>query len=158
RNGVMLVQNLQHSDTIDAFARRGTFSVIVLNTARTSTSRWIFDTAHELGHFVLHNGVETGTKDTEEEANYFASALMLPKSSFGREFASRVFSWSHVFDLKRRWYVSASAIIRRAFNLKLLDAITYRRCYQQMSVRGWLKNEPYEPAFVGPEWLPSAFD
>ena len=27
-----------------------------------------------------------------------------------------------------------------------------------MSVRGWLKTEPYEPEFVDPEWLTSAFD
>jgi hypothetical protein len=35
---------------------------------------------------------------------------MLPKLAFGREFASRVFSWSHVFDLKRRWYVDGRSI------------------------------------------------
>jgi len=35
--------------------------------------------------------------------------------------------------------------------------ILYRRCYQHMSARGWLKGERREPEFVGPEWLPSAF-
>lgn len=158
RNGAILVRHLQHADKIDAFARRGTFSMIVLNTARTSTSRWIFDIAHELGHFVLHEGVETGSKETEEQANYFASALLLPRKTFSREFRAKPFSWTHVFDLKRRWFTSASAIIRRAFSLSLLDAVTYRRCYQYMSMRGWLKDEPYEPKFCGPEWLSSAFD
>ena len=158
RNGVILVQHLRHADKIDAFARRGAFSVVVLNTARTSTSRWIFDVAHELGHFVLHEGIQTGSKETEDQANNFASALLLPRETFGREFRARPFSWTHVFDLKRRWFASASAIIRRAFNLSLLDAITYRRCYQYMSMQGWLKREPHEPAFAGPEWLPSAFE
>lgn len=157
RNGVILVQNLRHSDKVDAFARRGGVSVIVLNTARASTSRWIFDVAHELGHFVLHEGLETGSKVTEAQANYFAGALLLPRSSFGREFRSKPVSWNHIFEMKRRWFTSAAAIIRRAFDLALLDPVTYRRCYQQMSIRGWLKKEPYEPTFAGPEWLPSAF-
>jgi len=157
RNGVILVQRLRHADKIDAFSRRGPFSVVVLNTARTSTSRWIFDIAHELGHFVLHDGLATGSKETEEQANYFAAAFLLSPKAFAREFRSRQFSWTLVFDLKRRWFVSASAIIRRAYNLGLLDPILYRRCYQHMSVQGWLKSEPYEPEFAGPEWLPSAF-
>jgi Zn-dependent peptidase ImmA (M78 family)/transcriptional regulator with XRE-family HTH domain len=157
RNGAVLVQNLQHADKIDAFARRGQHSIIVLNTARTSTSRWIYDVAHELGHFVLHSGVETGTKQTEDQANEFASALLLPRKTFGREFRDSTFSWAHIFALKRRWCTSAAAIIRRAFDLSLMDAIAYRRCYQYMSAQGWLKREPYEPEFAGAEWLTSAF-
>jgi Zn-dependent peptidase ImmA (M78 family)/transcriptional regulator with XRE-family HTH domain len=158
RNGVILVQHLQHAEKIDAFARRGAFSVIVLNSAKTSTSRWIFDVAHELGHFVLHAGIETGSKETESQADRFASALLLPRKTFAREFRARPFSWTHIFNLKRRWLASASAIVRRAYDLGLLDPIAYRRSYQHMSVQGWLKGEPYEPEFVGPEWLRSAFD
>lgn len=157
QHGVILVQNLRHADQVDAFSRRGARSIIVLNTARTSTSRWIFDVAHELGHFVLHEGLTTGSKDTEDQANMFASALLLPREAFARDFLARPFTWGHVFELKARWVVSASAIIRRAFTLSLIDPILYRRCYQYMSVRGWLKGEPNEPEFVGPEWLKSAF-
>ena len=157
RHGVILIQHLRHADKIDAFSRRGTHSVIVLNTSRTSTSRWIFDVAHELGHFVLHEGVETGSKNTENQANLFGSALLLPRKTFGREFLAKPFSWGHVFDLKKRWTASASAIIQRAYRLSLIDPILYRRCYQYMSVKGWLKKEPHEPEFVGPEWLMSAF-
>ena len=157
RHGVILIQHLRHTDKIDAFSRRGTRSIIVLNTSRTSTSRWVFDVAHELGHFVLHEGIETGSRNTENEANTFASALLLPRRAFASEFLARPFSWGHVFELKKRWTASASAIIRRAYGLSLIDPIIYRRCYQQMSVRGWLKQEPHEPEFVGPEWLTSAF-
>ena len=157
-NGAVMIRHLTHADKIDAFARRQDFGVIVLNMARTSTSRWIFDVAHEIGHFVLHSGIETGSKETEAQANYFASSILLPRKTFGREFRSKPFSWAHVFDLKRRWFASAAAIIRRAYDLNLLDPVAYRRCYQYMSVQGWLKAEPYEPEFVGPEWITSAFD
>ena len=156
-HGVVLIQHLCHADKIDAFSRRGTRNIIVLNTSRLSTSRWIFDIAHELGHFVLHEGIETGSKSTEDQANTFASALLLPRKTFAPEFSAKPFSWEHVFALKERWMTSASAIIRRAFHLSLIDPILYRRSYQHMSARGWLKGEPREPEFVGPEWLPSAF-
>jgi len=156
-HGVVLIKHLRHADQIDAFARRGEFSMIILNTARTSTSRWIFDVAHELGHFALHGDLKTGSKETETQANSFASAFLLPPSTFGREFKAKPFSWPHVFELKKRWRTSAAAIIRRAFDLTALDPVSYRRCYQYMSVQGWLKTEPFEPAFTGPEWLPSAF-
>ena len=157
-NGAVLIRHFTHADKIDAFARRSDFSVIVLNMARKSTSRWIFDVAHEIGHFVLHSGIETGSKETEAQANCFASSILLPRKTFGREFRSKLFSWAHVFGMKRRWLVSAAAIIRRAYDLNLLDPVYYRRCYQYMSVRGWLKTEPDEPEFVDPEWLTSAFD
>ena len=158
RHGVILIQHLYHADKIDAFSRRGAHNIIVLNTARPSTSRRIFDVAHELGHFVLHEGVETGSKSTEDQANLFASALLLPRKTFGREFQAKPFSWRYVFGLKKRWTTSASAIIRRAFQLSLIDPILYRRCYRYMAAKGWLKEEPHEPEFVGPEWLPSAFE
>jgi Zn-dependent peptidase ImmA (M78 family)/DNA-binding XRE family transcriptional regulator len=157
RNGAILVRHLAYADQIDAFARKGDPSLIILNVTRRSTSRWIFDVAHEMGHLVLHDAAQTGSKETEDQAHRFASALLLPRRAFAREFRSRPFSWGHVFDLKRRWYTSATALIRRAYELLLLDPIAYNRCYQHMSVQGWLKNEPYEPAFVGPEWLGSAF-
>ena len=155
-NGVIVIRYLRHADKIDAFARRGDRNIIVLNTYRTSTSRWVYDVAHELGHFVLHEAVETGSKETETQANLFAGALLLPRRSFAREFAARSFSWAHVMQLKQRWVVSASAIIRRAFELALIHPVAYRQHYQYMSARGWLKREPNEPEFVGPEWLKSA--
>ena len=67
------------------------------------------------------------------------------------------FSWGHIFELKKRWHASASAIVQRSFRLDLIDPILYRRCYQYMSMKKWLKKEPYEPEFAGPEWLESAF-
>ena len=158
RNGMILIQNLWHSDKVDAFSRHGRVSIIVINSARESTSRWIFDVAHEIGHFVLHGDMETGSKETEEEANYFASSLLLPRKTFGRECAARSFSWQHIFNLKKRWCVSAGAILRRSFDLGLINGAVYRSCYKQMSARGWTKREPHEPVFVGPEWLSSAID
>jgi Zn-dependent peptidase ImmA (M78 family) len=68
------------------------------------------------------------------------------------------FSWEHVFDLKRRWRVSAAAIVRRAYDLGLLDAVAYRRAFQYMSFKAWNRGEPYEPSFQSPELLSNALN
>jgi Zn-dependent peptidase ImmA (M78 family)/transcriptional regulator with XRE-family HTH domain len=157
-HGVVLVKHPAWSQKVDAFSRRGHASIIALSTARTSVSRWLFDIAHELGHLVMHE-TATGSPQQEYEANWFGGAFMLPKRAFTREFTSRPFSWSHVFQLKQRWGASAAAIVRRAFNLELIDAITYRQCCKGISAHGWTRAEPHEPdqQLVAPELLPMAF-
>ena len=155
--GVVIIQNFAHSEKIDAFSRRGEVAIVVLNTVRSSTSRLIFDLAHECGHFVLHAGETTGSKDTEKAADHFAGAFLLPRKTFVREFTAQRFSWPHVLELKKRWRVSASAIIRRAYQLDLITTIGYRQANRYMSSMGWSKGEPHEPEFMGPELLPAAF-
>jgi Zn-dependent peptidase ImmA (M78 family) len=156
--GVLLVRHIAHSDQIDAFCRRGrTISVVVLNTTRPSTSRWIFDMAHELGHLVMHTGIPAGSPSAESDAHLFAASFGMPPRAFRREFRAARFSWSHVFALKARWKFSASAIIRHARMLDLIDPLTYQQAYKHMSRQGWLKSEPEEPEFRGPELLARAF-
>jgi len=152
RAGVVIVPNVVQSTKVDAFSRVGKVTMIFLNQAIPSTSRWTFDIAHECGHIVLHSGVPTGTPETEAEADRFASAFLMPRKAFARDFRIAPFSWPHVFDLKRRWCVSAAAIVRRSYDLGLLGAVGYRQAFKYMSAKGWRANgEPYEPAFQPPE-------
>jgi Zn-dependent peptidase ImmA (M78 family) len=156
--GVMIVPHLVKTAKIDAFSRQGKTTIIFLNQLIQSTSRWIFDIAHECGHLVMHCGVHTGTAETESAADRFASAFLLPERAFAREFRATSFSWRHVFDLKRHWRASAAAIVTRAYHLGLISAVDYRRAFQYMSFKGWrTKGEPYEPTFQEPELLSVAF-
>jgi hypothetical protein len=46
---------------------------------------------------------------------------------------------------------------KRAYDLKLIDAVDYRQSFKYMSARNWRKGgEPYEPEFKGPELLSTA--
>ena len=119
------------SDKVDAlsFARR--YRVILRNTAKLSACRMRFDLAHELGHFILHEGIDTGDSTTEAEADYFASSFLFPRKAFVKEFAYCLhraggFNWRAILKLKERWKVSQKAIIYRAHSLGLIDSRQYR--------------------------------
>jgi Zn-dependent peptidase ImmA (M78 family)/DNA-binding XRE family transcriptional regulator len=154
--GVIIVRQPVRSTKVDAFSRYGRTTVIFLNESMQSTSRWNFDIAHECAHLVMHRDVPTGTLETESAADRFASAFLMPRKAFGREFSLSPFSWKHIFDLKGRWQASAAAIIRRAYDLRLLDAVGYRQAFKYMSAKGWTKGEPNEPSFQEPELLVTA--
>lgn len=155
RAGVVIVPSSVDTTKIDAFSRHGNNSLIFLNRgANTRPSRWNFDLAHECGHLVLHGEMPTGSRATEEAADRFASAFLLPANAFGREFRTKQFSWQHLFELKRRWQVSLAALVRRARDLNLIDEDSYTRAFQYMSYKKWLRTvEPFEPAFQEPELL-----
>jgi Zn-dependent peptidase ImmA (M78 family)/transcriptional regulator with XRE-family HTH domain len=155
--GVFLVSHLAESSQVDAFSRDGSTAVVFLNQGVQSTSRWVFDIGHECGHLVMHSGIQTGTEETEAAADRFAGAFLLPRVAFAREFRTSPFSWKHVFNLKKRWKASAAAIIKRAYDLRLINAVEYRQSFKYMSARGWRKGgEPNEPDFKGPELLSTA--
>lgn len=156
RAGVIVVENVVTSSKVDAFSRRGKLAVIFLNGEVRSSSRWNFDIAHECGHLVMHGDMVTGDLETERQADRFASAFLMPRVAFSREFLASSFSWKHVFDLKRRWHSSAAAIIRRAYDLELIGAVKYRQLCQYISFKHWNRGEPAEPAFQSPELLSSA--
>jgi Zn-dependent peptidase ImmA (M78 family)/DNA-binding XRE family transcriptional regulator len=154
--GVVIVPHLVRED-VDAFSRCGPTSVIFLNQAVKSTSRWHFDIGHECGHLVMHRGIPTGTPETEDAANRFASAFLLPRKAFKHEFCTEKFDWKHILAMKRRWQTSAQAIVRRAYDLRLLGAVEYRKAFKYMSWKGWTSGgEPDEPAFQQPELLANA--
>lgn len=150
-HGVVLTQLDADSTKVDAFSRPGSVNIVVLNTNKRSASRARFDMAHELGHFVLHaDGY--GSVNKEEDANKFAAAFLLPRNQFTREFwKRRVVDWALIFELKRRWKVSAAAIVHRAYQLDLIDAASYRIAYRFLYRRNWHRGEPEEPAYENPE-------
>ena len=134
------------SDKIDAFSTSRSRPIIIENNSTACRMR--FDLAHECGHLVMHEGIETGDTETESQAHRFASAFLLPREAFIKEFsflnnASRI-PWKKLFDLKKRWKVSVAAILRRAVDLKVITPIQYRNGCIYLSRTGQTKEELYD--------------
>jgi Zn-dependent peptidase ImmA (M78 family)/DNA-binding XRE family transcriptional regulator len=157
------------STKLDALSINRARPIIILSDDKEeSPARIRFDLAHECGHLVMHQGIETGDHKTEEEANRFASAFLLPRRAFVNEFpkSSRL-SWNEIYKMKLRWKTSAKAIIRRASDLRLIDSIQYRRANIYFTKSGQIKfenhdneleKEPPELFKIALEALESAFD
>lgn len=162
RAGALVVSFGDISDRIDALSIARGRPLVVRSTAKDGSEgggRPRFDLAHECGHLVMHQGIVTGDQDTEDQANRFASAFLLPARAFAREFPRGTYMrWPELYAMKKRWKVSVRAIIRRAFDLALIDAAQYRSGNIHLSRTGQSKREDFDDAipFEPSETLPAA--
>jgi Zn-dependent peptidase ImmA (M78 family)/DNA-binding XRE family transcriptional regulator len=160
--GAVVVHFDDISDRIDALSIARRRPLIVRSSAKTAAVRLRFDLAHEAGHLVMHQGITTGDKATEEQAHRFASAFLIPRTAFAKEFprTRRILDWAGLFGMKRRWKVSVRAIVRRAFDLGLIDAAQYRTANVHLVKTGQAKTERYDDAIEPerPELLHSALE
>jgi Zn-dependent peptidase ImmA (M78 family)/transcriptional regulator with XRE-family HTH domain len=140
--GAVVVHFDDISERIDALSIARRRPIIVRSSAKASACRLRFDLAHECGHLVMHQGLLTGDHETEDQANRFASAFLLPRKAFIREFPhGRRLDWVAIWQMKKRWKVAARAIARRAFDLGLIDAAQYRTANIHLVKSGQAKQE-----------------
>lgn len=161
--GVVITQYDGVSDKVDALSLNRKHPIIVRNTAKESVCRMRFDLAHECGHFILHDGIETGDKITEGEADKFASAFLFPRFAFVKEFSDmrgKRLNWSHIYSLKIRWGMSVRAIFYRAHYLGLITAQQYRGANVRLNKEGQTKIEKYDERITAeePELLKESFE
>jgi Zn-dependent peptidase ImmA (M78 family)/DNA-binding XRE family transcriptional regulator len=124
--GVRVFSLAENSKNVDAFSCwRDGEPYVFLNTFK-STERSRFDAAHELGHLVLHKhgGARQG-KNSEAEANAFASAFLMPEADVKATipFVGRL---QEIVTAKRRWGTSVMAVTYRIHKLGLLSDWQYR--------------------------------
>lgn len=149
------------SDRVDAFSMDRRRPIIVRSSLKESLCRQRFDFAHECGHLIMHRGMQTGDRATEDQAHRFASAFLFPRGAVLREFPrGRAINWRALFELKLRWKMSVRAIVRRGYDLGLLNAAQYRTANIHLVKTGQAKIETYDAdgslPVEQPELLPSA--
>ncbi len=143
-NGIIITQFSGVSDKVDALSINRKYPIIVRNDAKESVCRMRFDLSHECGHFILHDGIETGDTKTESEADKFASAFLFPRAAFFKEFPDfrgYRLDWELIYDLKKRWKLSVRAIIYRAHYFGLITAQQYRSANVWLNKTGQSKKE-----------------
>ncbi|NTY63944.1 ImmA/IrrE family metallo-endopeptidase [Mycolicibacterium sphagni] len=103
-----------------------------------------FSAAHELGHILVHTESKPLSREAREtEADTFASAFLLPREAMLEEL-SPTLTLAGYSRIKARWGVSMQAVIRRSFDLDVIDRDRYRSLQIQISSRGWRKDEPVD--------------
>lgn len=126
---------------VDAFSMwKGGRPYIFLNTFK-SAEHCRFDAAHELGHLVLHQHAQPQGPDLEREANAFASAFLMPKSSVLAN-APRSATLPSLIRHKKHWLVSVAALNYRLHALGLTTDWTYRTLCIQLAQAGYRMKEP----------------
>lgn len=128
---------------VDAFSLwKGNVPYVFLNSFKSSEhSR--FDCAHELGHLVLHKHSSPNGRQSEREADQFASAFLMPHGSVVAE-TPRQITLNTVVGLKSRWIVSVAALVVRLHEVGALSDWQYRSMWKQISKRRYRTSEPHE--------------
>jgi Zn-dependent peptidase ImmA (M78 family)/DNA-binding XRE family transcriptional regulator len=163
KNGVVVSSFKTNESKIDAFTQiHKVHNVdrpfVVVGDDKESAVRRQFSMAHELGHIILHNSsIEVDElsreeyKMMEEEANNFAAAFLLPKESFLADVMQYPNKLEFYVELKRKWKVSISAMIIRAFKLNAITHNQYQYLMKQLSKKGWRVKEPLDDLIVTPK-------
>lgn len=99
--------------------------------------RFRFSMLHELGHLSMHR---TKSDITEDEANRFAGAVLIPEAELEAALDSRMAPLRDFVHLKQRWGVSVAALVYRSRELGLIDDNRFRSLQIQMSK--WRRQEP----------------
>lgn len=153
-NGIIVTGFRDVSADIDAFSQQvdvaGTKAfIIALALGSKPIGRLRFDMAHELGHILMHSwGEDNETVSRDEfnarewQANYFASAFLLPEETFTRSVSAYPTNVDYYKSLKKRWNVSIQAMMYRARSLKIITDNQFQYMMRIVSKNGWRINEP----------------
>jgi Zn-dependent peptidase ImmA (M78 family)/DNA-binding XRE family transcriptional regulator len=159
-HGLVVFDFNSSTSDVDAFSHKvqiGSKETFLIGYSRNKNiaSRVHFDIAHELGHILLHNwdidieNIEKAEfKELEQEANNFASAFLLPREEFIADIGKYASNLSYYVEMKKRWKVSIAAMIRRSFNLNLINNDEYQRLMRSMQKKGIRKQEPLDDVLI----------
>lgn len=127
----------------------------VVSRSKCPGDRQRLSLAHELAHLVMKPAKNV---DEEKAAFRFAGAFLAPQPSLKREVGERRTSvrLEELLILKRRFGMSAQAILRRMSDLAIISPTTYKWSCVHLSKLGYRKQEPQEIKRESSEWLRQA--
>lgn len=135
--GVRVFSLAEESRELDAFSVWTEGQPFVFLNTMKSVEHSRFDAAHELGHLVLHRHSGPRGRETEHQADSFASAFLMPRESVLAH-APRFPTLDGMIQIKKVWAVSAAAVIYRLHKVdsRCMTDWQYRNLCIQLSQRG----------------------
>lgn len=154
QSGVIVLEKIFSTSKTDAYSSWvQDVPYIVLSTSKKSFVRRNFDLAHELGHLLMHRKVKITSLSKEEfrvienEANEFASCLLLPRETFLKDLEllnSAISNPKQYLVLKKKYYVSIAAMGYRAFNLGKMNINQKNYFFANMNKFKYKTSEPFD--------------
>lgn len=153
-NGIIVTGFSDVASDIDAFSQQidvdgKRIYIISLAIGSKPIERLRFDMAHELGHILMHTWSEDNeevSKDEfnarEKQANFFASALLLPRETFSRSVSAYPTNVDYYRSLKKKWKVSMQAMMYRTRQLGIITSNQFQYMMRIVSKNGWRTKEP----------------
>jgi Zn-dependent peptidase ImmA (M78 family)/DNA-binding XRE family transcriptional regulator len=142
-HGVRVFSLSQDTKKLNAFSHwQDDVPFVFLNTMKSAESGR-FDACHELGHLALHQHGGPQGRDAEIEADRFAAAFLMPRADvLAHANSFRYPTVATLVKLKKRWNVSAFALVRRLSDLDLITEWSYRTLCIELSKQGARTSEP----------------
>lgn len=159
-HGVIVTGFDTEINDVDAFSQRTIMKdyevcFIAVDQGRKPEGRIRFDLAHELAHLLIHpwsEDIDSLSKEEfklrETEANMFASTLLLPRDTFGKEVSRYPTEIEYYLWLKNKWKASIQAMMYRARQLNLISGNQFQYMMRQVSKKGWRKVEPGDHPYL----------
>lgn len=119
--------------TVDAFSTSALpRPVVVLTPDRADdVYRHRFTAAHELGHLVMHAGIDHGDPSVEREADAFAAEFLTPEAEIVPLLPDRMDLHS-LDQLSQEWGVSVDSLVYRCKEVGTISESAYRRAFQRL--------------------------
>ena len=117
--------------------------------------RYRFTLCHELGHMIMHNG--PGDDETMEgQADAFAAAFLMPAADIRPQLAD--VNLPKLGRLKPVWRVAIKALVRRAYDLKMITPHQYKYMNMDYNKAGYNAGEPFPVEQEQPTTLSNLID
>ena len=170
KHGIFVNSVFTNTKHIDAYSQiqqvdGKTTAVVILGSDKDNAFRRNFSAAHELGHLLLDDFYNVDDlskleyKEMEDTMNRFAGALLVPKELYTSDLmTSSKTDLNFYIRLKKKYHVSAAALIVRAKHLELITLNLYQYLMNQLSQKGYRTAEPLdkETPTIKPRYIKEA--
>lgn len=169
KHGVVITTAFENNSEIDAYSRIETIDYkpvpIVVLGCETNIFRQQFNAAHELGHILTDGQYEleelskSEYRDMEKFMNRFAGALLMPEEMLRDDlYGNAKTDIRYYIELKKKYRVSAQALIVRANQIGSITSNQYQYLMKQMSQHGYRTKEPLDDSYqlILPRYLKQA--
>lgn len=169
RHGIIITNAFEENRDIDAYSHvdvinHNSVPIVVLGY-EANIFRQQFNAAHELGHILTDGKYELEElskaeyRDMEKYMNRFAGALLVPEELLYEDLGGNgKTDIRYYIELKKKYRVSAQALIVRANQIGAITTNQYQYLMKQMSQHNYRKNEPLDDAYqlILPRYLKQA--